>query len=242
MVMRNILLATEAGLGNGETPIFPIQIFRVKEGVNYNPGDPNYDLFQLAMPVSAPSGCSPTSPFWTRPLTCSTTSPAIRRPRSPTWAAAPGSWATCTTPSREIAYGRGNLSFTSINLPRLAIKAKGDVERLLRGAGRAMMDLVRRAAAGAVRDPVPQNRCTTTPSSWARACGWTRDKLGWNDEVRRGAQARHPVRGLHRPGGDPEGPASASTTGRARRPRTLGLEIVGHMRARMDQKTPGDAG
>ena len=49
MVMRNLLLATESGLGNGETPIFPIQIFRVKEGVNYNPGDPNYDLFRLAM-------------------------------------------------------------------------------------------------------------------------------------------------------------------------------------------------
>ena len=44
MVMRNVLLATEAGLGNGETPIFPIQIFRVKEGINYNPGEPNYDL------------------------------------------------------------------------------------------------------------------------------------------------------------------------------------------------------
>ena len=70
MVMRNVLLATEAGLGNGETPIFPIQIFRVKEGVNYNPGDPNYDLFQLAMPRSAPSACSPTSPLWTRPSTC----------------------------------------------------------------------------------------------------------------------------------------------------------------------------
>ena len=42
MVIRNILLATEAGLGLGETAIFPIHIFRVKEGVNYNPGDPNY--------------------------------------------------------------------------------------------------------------------------------------------------------------------------------------------------------
>ena len=46
MVMRNILLATEAGLGHGETPIFPIQIFRVKEGINYNEGEPNYDLFK----------------------------------------------------------------------------------------------------------------------------------------------------------------------------------------------------
>ena len=53
MVMRNILLATEAGLGHGETPIFPIQIFRVKEGINYNEGEPNYDLFKLACRTSA---------------------------------------------------------------------------------------------------------------------------------------------------------------------------------------------
>ena len=53
MAIRNLLLTTEAGLGNGETPIFPIQIFRVKEGVNYNPDDPNYDLFKLAIRTSA---------------------------------------------------------------------------------------------------------------------------------------------------------------------------------------------
>ena len=53
MVMKNLLLATKAGLGNGETPIFPIQIFKVKEGVNYNPGEPNYDLFKLACEISA---------------------------------------------------------------------------------------------------------------------------------------------------------------------------------------------
>ena len=53
LVTENILLATEAGLGNGETAIFPIHIYRVKEGINYNPEDPNYDLFKLAMKVSA---------------------------------------------------------------------------------------------------------------------------------------------------------------------------------------------
>ena len=53
MVIKNLLLATDAGLGNGETPIFPVQIFKVKEGVNYNPGDPNYDLFRLAVRTSA---------------------------------------------------------------------------------------------------------------------------------------------------------------------------------------------
>lgn len=53
LVIRNLLLATEAGLGNGETPIFPVQIFKLKAGVNYNPEDPNYDLFKLAMRTSA---------------------------------------------------------------------------------------------------------------------------------------------------------------------------------------------
>ena len=53
MVIRNVLLATEKGLGNGETAIFPIHIFKVKDGINYNPGEPNYDLFQLACRVSA---------------------------------------------------------------------------------------------------------------------------------------------------------------------------------------------
>ena len=53
MVSKNLMLAEQAGLGNGETPIFPITIFKVKEGVNYNPEDPNYDLFKLAMKVSA---------------------------------------------------------------------------------------------------------------------------------------------------------------------------------------------
>ena len=53
MVVKNLLLVTEVGLGNGETPIFPIQIFRVKEGINFNPGEPNYDLFRLSCRVSA---------------------------------------------------------------------------------------------------------------------------------------------------------------------------------------------
>ncbi len=58
----------------GETPIFPIHIFRVKEGVNFDPGDPNYDLFQLACRVSA-NGCFPTSPSWTPPSTSSIIKP-----------------------------------------------------------------------------------------------------------------------------------------------------------------------
>lgn len=53
MVTETFLLSAERGLGYGELPIFPISIFKMKAGVNYNPEDPNYDLFELACRVSA---------------------------------------------------------------------------------------------------------------------------------------------------------------------------------------------
>lgn len=53
LVIEEILNAIYAGLGNGETPIFPISIFQIMNGKNYNPGDPNYYLFRKACKVSA---------------------------------------------------------------------------------------------------------------------------------------------------------------------------------------------
>ena len=88
MAIRNVLLAEDAGLGHGETPIFPIHIFKVKEGVNYNESDPNYDLFQLSMKVSA-KRLFPNYVFLDAPFNLQSTSPAILRPRWPPWAAAP---------------------------------------------------------------------------------------------------------------------------------------------------------
>ncbi len=127
LVMEQIMLATQAGLGHGETPIFPIQIFKVREGVSYNPGDPNYDLFKLACETSA-KRLFPNFSFLDAPFN----KPYIVDGRPETEAAYMG----CRTrvignvydPTREIVTGRGNLSFTSVNLPRLAIKAKGDVD------------------------------------------------------------------------------------------------------------------
>lgn len=52
-VTRNLLLAFERGLGKGENPIFPNIIFRVKKGINFEQGDPNYDLFKLAIKVAS---------------------------------------------------------------------------------------------------------------------------------------------------------------------------------------------
>ena len=126
LVMKSLLLATEAGLGNGETSIFPIHIFKVKEGINYNPGEPNYDLFQLAIRVSA-KRLFPNFSFLDAPFNI----PYYKEGHPETEAAYMG----CRTrvvannydKSREIVNGRGNLSFTSINLPRIAIKAKGDI-------------------------------------------------------------------------------------------------------------------
>ena len=127
LAMEQLLLATEAGLGYGETPIFPIQIFRVKEGVNYNPGDPNYDLFKLAMRVSA-KRLFPNFSFIDAPFNLQ-----YYKPGHPETEVA---YMGCRTrvlgniydPSRAISNGRGNLSFTSINLVRCAIEAEGDVD------------------------------------------------------------------------------------------------------------------
>ena len=120
MVIKNYLLSVDAGLGKNETPIFPISIFKVKEGVNYNPGDPNYDLFKLSCKVSA-KRLFPNFSFMDSPFNAQYYK---------------GDYNTevcymgCRTrvigniadPNKEVTSGRGNLSFTSINLPRLGIK------------------------------------------------------------------------------------------------------------------------
>lgn len=126
LVIKNILLAEEAGLGNGETPIFPIHIFKIKEGVNFNPDDPNYDLFKLACRVSA-KRLFPNFSFIDAPFNLQ----YYKEGNPDTEIAYMG----CRTrvignaydPTREIVTGRGNLSFTTINLPRLGIKAQRNI-------------------------------------------------------------------------------------------------------------------
>ena len=113
-VIKNILLAYEKGLGHGENPIFPNIIFRVKEGINLNPGEPNYDLFKLAIRVAA-QRLNPTfafmdssfnAPFGEQVGYMGCRTRVIANRRGP-----------------AVTDSRGNLSFTTINLPRLAIKA-----------------------------------------------------------------------------------------------------------------------
>lgn len=126
MVIKNILLATESGLGDGETPIFPIHIFKIKEGVNYNSNDPNYDLFKLACKVSS-KRLFPNFSFLDAPFNAKYYKGT---PETET------AYMGCRTrvianeydKSREIVSGRGNLSFTSVNLPRIAIKSNANKE------------------------------------------------------------------------------------------------------------------
>ncbi len=128
LVVKNLLEATRAGLGNGETAIFPVQIFKVKEGVNYNPQDPNYDLFRLAMQTSA-ERLFPNFSFLDAPFNAQ----YYREGDSNSEVAYMG----CRTrvignthdPDREVTGGRGNLSFTSINLPRIGLESNGNWER-----------------------------------------------------------------------------------------------------------------
>ena len=127
MVIRNILKALDAGLGHGETCIFPIHIFKVKEGVNYNEGDPNYDLFRLSCKVSA-KRLFPNYTFLDSPFNLQYYVPGRPETEVATMGCRTRVMGNVYDPSREISYSRGNLSFTSINLPRLAIEAQGDVE------------------------------------------------------------------------------------------------------------------
>ncbi len=127
MVIKNVMLATEAGLGRGETPIFPIQIFKLKEGVNYNPGDPNYDLFKLACRVSA-KRLFPNFSFIDAPFNLQYYKPGHPETEIAYMGCRTRVMGNVYDPENEIAFGRGNLSFTSINLPRIAILSKGDID------------------------------------------------------------------------------------------------------------------
>ncbi|MCI8284626.1 MAG: anaerobic ribonucleoside triphosphate reductase [Firmicutes bacterium] len=127
LVTESVLKAQYAGLGHGETPIFPIHIFKVKEGVNYNPQDPNYDLFKLAIKVSA-KRLFPNFSFLDAPFNAEYYKPGDHNTEVAYMGCRTRVLANAYDPSRQVTGGRGNLSFTSVNLPRLAIKARGDTD------------------------------------------------------------------------------------------------------------------
>ena len=121
LVSRMLLEATNDGLGHGETPIFPISIFKVKEGINYNPEDPNYDLFKLSMQVSA-KRLFPNFCFIDAPYNLKYYKPGDYRTEIATMGCRTRVFASVFPESDGIVTGRGNLSFTTVNLVRIGIK------------------------------------------------------------------------------------------------------------------------
>ena len=121
MVIENFLKVTDAGLGHGETPIFPVSIFKVKEGVNYNPEDVNYDLFKLACKVSA-KRLFPNFAFIDAPHNIIYYKPDDFNTEISYMGCRTRVIGDVTDKQNQIVTGRGNLSFTSINLPRIGIK------------------------------------------------------------------------------------------------------------------------
>ena len=119
MISKNLMLSQEKGLGNGETPIFPILIFKVKEGINLNKEDKNYDLFRLAMRVSS-KRLFPNFSFLDAPFNIKYYQPD--KPETEVVYMGCRTRVMGNVCGEEQAMGRGNLSFTTLNLPRLGIK------------------------------------------------------------------------------------------------------------------------
>ncbi len=181
MVIRNILLALDAGMGHGETCIFPIHIFKVKEGVNYNPEDPNYDLFKLSCKVSA-KRLFPNFVFIDAPYNLQYYKPGHPETEVATMGCRTRVMGNVHDPERQIAYSRGNLSFTSINLPRLAIESNGD-EEVFYEKLQEMLELV--ATQLLDRFEIQANKCVYNfPFLMGQGIWLDADELGPQDSIR----------------------------------------------------------
>ena len=181
MVIRNILLATDAGLGHGETCIFPIHIFKVKEGVNYNEGDPNYDLFKLSCQVSA-RRLFPNYVFLDAPFNLQYYKPGHPETEVATMGCRTRVMGNVYDPDRQISYSRGNLSFTSINLPRLAIESHHD-EKLFYEKLDRMLELVAQQLLDRFEIQASKH-VYNFPFLMGQGVWLDSDKLGPNDSVR----------------------------------------------------------
>lgn len=230
MVVKNLLLVTEVGLGNGETPIFPIQIFRVKEGINFNPGEPNYDLFRLSCRVSA-KRLFPNFSFQDAPFNLQ-----YYKGTPETEIAYMGCrtrvMANVYDKEKEVSPGRGNLSFTTINLPRIAILSNGNIDWFYKELDRKI-DLVIEQLLERFEIQA-KKKVHNYPFLMGEGVWIDSEKLGINDEVREVlkhgtlsvgfiglAECLKALLGMHH--------------GESEVAQNLGLDIISHMRRRMDE-------
>lgn len=231
MVIKNVLLATEAGLGNGETPIFPIHIFKVKEGVNYNPDDPNYDLFKLAIKVSA-KRLFPNFSFIDAPFNFQYYKEGHPETEVAYMGCRTRVMANNYDKTREIVSGRGNLSFTSVNLPRLAILSNGNIDFFYEQLDRKIDLIIDQLLS---RFEIQCGKTTRNyPFLMGQGVWLDSDKLGPDDSIREVlkhgtltlgfiglAECLKALVGKHH--------------GESKEAQNLGFEIVGYMRKRMDE-------
>lgn len=231
LVMECVLKATDAGLGGGETPIFPIHIFKVKEGVNYNPGEPNYDLFKLACRVSA-KRLFPNFSFLDAPFNLQYYDPEDHNTEVAYMGCRTRVMANNYDPDHATTAGRGNLSFTSINLPRIAIKAKGDVDIFFEDLDRKislvidqLLERFKIQAAKTVKN---------YPFLMGQGVWIGSDKLGPNDEV--GEVLKHGTLTIGFIGlAECLKALIGKHHGESEEAQNLGLNIVGYMRKRADE-------
>ena len=232
MVMRNLLLATDAGLGDGETPIFPVQIFKVKEGVNYEKGDPNYDLFRLAMKTSA-KRLFPNFSFLDAPFNKQYYKPNDYNTEVAYMGCRTRVMGNVYDPTREVTCGRGNLSFTSINLPRLAIEAKGNIDKFYKSLD-DMIDLVIRQLLHRFKI-----QCAKIGKNYPFLMGqniWLdSDNVGEYDSI--GEVLKHGTLTVGFIGlAETLKALIGKHHGESAEAQKLGLAIIGHMRKRMDDE------
>ena len=231
LVMKSILMATDAGLGNGETPIFPIQIFKVKEGANYNPGDPNYDLFKLACRVSA-KRLFPNFSFVDAPYNLKYYKEGHPETEVAYMGCRTRVMANVYDPTKEITYGRGNLSFTSINLQRIGIRAKGNVDWFFEELDRKialvidqLLDRFKIQGEKTVRN---------YPFLMGQGIWLDSDKLGIDDKV--GEVLKHGTLTIGFIGlAECLKALIGKHHGESADAQNLGLEIIGHIRRRADE-------
>ena len=179
MVASNLLKAQMSGLGRHETPIFPILIYTLKKGVNFEKEDPNYDIFRLAMECSSkrlfPTYCfvdaSFNLPYYEKDPYYGAIQTMGCRTR-----------VMANVNGREGAFGRGNISFTSINLPMLALRAKGNIDKFFKELDYALeiadKELLERYEGQC------QNRKYNFPSLMEQGIWLGSDDLGPTDEIR----------------------------------------------------------
>ena len=231
MVMKQLLLATEAGLGNGETPIFPIQILKIKDGINYNEGEPNYDIFKLACRVSA-KRLFPNFSFIDAPFNLQYYRPGDYNTEISYMGCRTRVMANVYDKTREITSGRGNLSFTSINLPRLGILSGGDIDKFFEMLDEKI-DLVIEQLLDRLNIQ-SHKRVRNYPFLMGQGVWLDSDKLKIDDEV--GEVLKHGTLTLGFIGlAETLKALIGKHHGESEEAQNLGLRIVGFMREKMDQ-------